>query len=57
MSTQTKKISHIESLERSHKELDNKIQLEMKKLIPDSLVISDLKKRKLHIKDKLNKQR
>ena len=44
---------HIEALERRHRELDRKIELESSRLSQDDLTIAAMKRRKLEIKDEL----
>ncbi len=46
---------HIAALERRHKELDRQIEDEMGHLSHDDLMIAALKRRKLEIKDELQK--
>ena len=46
---------HIAALERRHKELDRKIEDEMAHLSHDDLAVAELKRRKLEIKDELQK--
>jgi hypothetical protein len=46
---------HIAALERRHKELDRKIEDEMAHLSYDDLAVAELKRRKLEIKDELQK--
>ena len=46
---------HIAALERRHKELDRQIEDEMAHLTPDDLMIAALKRKKLEIKDELQK--
>ncbi|HTJ56195.1 MAG TPA: DUF465 domain-containing protein [Devosiaceae bacterium] len=47
---------HIAALERRHQELDRQIQEEMTHLTRDDLLIAALKRKKLELKDELNKQ-
>ena len=46
---------HIAALERRHQELDRKIETEMGHLSHDDLLIAALKRKKLEVKDELNK--
>ena len=46
---------HIAALERRHKELDRQIDDEMGHLAQDDLMIAALKRKKLEIKDELQK--
>ena len=46
---------HIAALERRHRELDRKIEDEMAHLSSDDLAVAELKRRKLEIKDELQK--
>ena len=46
---------HIAALERRHKELDRRIEDEMAHLSYDDLTVAELKRRKLEIKDELQK--
>ncbi|MEQ1769710.1 MAG: DUF465 domain-containing protein [Devosia sp.] len=46
---------HIAALERRHRELDRQIEDEMGHLSQDDLVIAALKRKKLEIKDELQK--
>ena len=46
---------HIAALERRHRELDRQIDDEMTHLSHDDLVIAALKRKKLEIKDELQK--
>ena len=41
------------SLETKHADLDLRIREEQAKVHPDELVVADLKRRKLHIKDEI----
>lgn len=45
--------AHLEELDSKHTQLDEKILAEMKHPAPDAVRITELKKRKLHIKEKL----
>ena len=47
---------HIAALERRHHELDRQIQEEMAHLSHDDLAIAALKRKKLEVKDELNRQ-
>ncbi len=46
--------AHLEELNSKHVRLDEKIRSEMKHPMPDTLRISELKKQKLQIKQKLD---
>ncbi|MEO6394949.1 MAG: DUF465 domain-containing protein [Devosia sp.] len=46
---------HIAALERRHRELDRQIEDEMSHLSHDDLVVASLKRKKLEIKDELQK--
>lgn len=48
--------SRIAALERRHRELDREIEAEMAHLSRDELLVADLKRRKLEVKDALTKQ-
>jgi hypothetical protein len=48
---------HIAALERRHQELEREIETEQAHLRHDDLLIATLKRRKLEVKDELNKQR
>ncbi len=45
--------AHVESLKTKHANLDDQILSENQRPIPDSLRVSELKKRKLRIKDEI----
>ena len=45
--------AHLEQLNVKHAELEAKIQTEMRSPMPDTVLLSQLKKQKLHIKDEL----
>jgi len=47
---------HIAALERRHQELDRMIQEEMTHITHDDLRINALKRKKLEVKDELNRQ-
>ena len=47
--------AHVETLEARHTEIEAKIEREEHRPHPDTLVISDLKKRKLRLKEELSK--
>ena len=47
---------HIAALERRHQELDRMIQEEMNHASHDDMRIAALKRRKLEVKDELNRQ-
>jgi hypothetical protein len=46
---------HIAALERRHQELDRKIHSEMQNVRHDELLISTLKRKKLELKDEMQK--
>jgi hypothetical protein len=46
---------HIAALERKHQELDREIQSEMQSRAYDELLISELKRKKLLVKDELTR--
>ena len=46
---------HIAALERRHKELDRQIEDEMTHLVHDDMMVAALKRKKLEIKDELQK--
>ncbi len=46
---------HIAALERRHQDLDREIQSQMQNRIHDELRISELKRRKLQVKDQLTR--
>ncbi|HLV84341.1 MULTISPECIES: YdcH family protein [Devosia] len=46
---------HIAALERRHQELDRQIEAELHNSKADSLTVTALKRKKLEIKDALNK--
>lgn len=45
--------AHVRQLNLKHSDLDKEITLEMKRRNPDMFRISQLKKEKLHLKDKI----
>jgi hypothetical protein len=47
---------HIAALERRHQELEREIEAELAHLSHDDLLIAALKRRKLEVKDELNRQ-
>lgn len=47
---------HIAALERRHQELDRQITEEMTHLTHDDMLIAALKRKKLEVKDELNKR-
>jgi hypothetical protein len=49
--------AHLEELDSKHLQLDEKIRNEMKHPMPDTLRIAELKKKKLHIKEKITHYR
>ena len=49
--------AHLEQLNLKHAELDEKITEEMKHPAPDVLLITELKKQKLNIKQKISEYR
>jgi hypothetical protein len=48
--------AHLEQLNAKHAELEQKIRQEMRSPMPDTVLLSDLKKQKLHIKDALSQK-
>ncbi len=48
---------HIAALERRHRELDRQIEAETTHLTQDDMLIAALKRKKLEVKDELNKHR
>lgn len=46
---------HIAALERRHKELDRQLLAEMAHLSRDDMLIAELKRKKLEVKDELTK--
>lgn len=46
---------HIAALERRHRELDRQIETELTHLAHDDLMVAALKRKKLEIKDELQK--
>ncbi len=46
---------YIDTLKSKHHEIDAEIRLEMSRKMPDFAVISDLKKKKLKLKDMLGR--
>lgn len=49
--------AHLERLNVKHAELEQKIHKEMRSPMPDTVMLSKLKKQKLHIKDELLQKR
>jgi hypothetical protein len=47
--------SHIEELSEKHHALDRQIEMEMSRPLVDSLKVSELKRRKLRLKEKIEK--
>ena len=47
---------HIAALERRHQDLDRQIETELAHLSHDDLLIAALKRKKLEVKDELNKR-
>ena len=47
--------AHIEQLLEKHSHLDEVITQEVQRPIPDTMLLTDLKRQKLRIKDELNK--
>lgn len=45
--------AHLRGLNAKHEKLDQQIKTELKKTMPDMLHITDLKKRKLQIKEQI----
>jgi hypothetical protein len=48
---------HIAALERRHQELERQIEVERTHLSHDDMLIAALKRKKLEVKDELNKHR
>jgi len=46
--------AHLETLQSKHTKLEKEIQAELRSPHPDDLLVSRLKKEKLHIKDTLS---
>ena len=46
--------AHVRQLNMKHADIDRQISLEMKRIHPDTLRISQLKKEKLQLKDKMS---
>ena len=49
--------AHIEELVEKHRELHRQIELEMSRPLVDGLKVSELKRRKLRLKEKIEKLR
>ncbi len=49
--------AHLESLERKHAVLENLIDLEVGRPLPDFVKITQMKKQKLHLKEQLGQRR
>jgi hypothetical protein len=49
--------SHIQELSDKHHKLDEQIQEELHRPLPDDLMISELKKRKLRLKEEIERLR
>ena len=49
--------AHIEELAEKHHNIDRQIEMEMARPLVDSLKISELKRRKLRLKEKIEKLR
>ena len=47
--------SYVSSLKERHKELEQAIELETSRPLPDGMLVQMLKRQKLRIKDKLHK--
>ncbi len=47
--------AHIEELVEKHRELHRQIEMEMSRPLVDSLKVSELKRRKLRLKEKIEK--
>jgi hypothetical protein len=48
-------LAHIEELSEKHQAIQRQIELEMSRPLVDSLKVSELKRRKLRLKDKIKK--
>lgn len=46
---------HIAALERRHQDLERKIETELQHVSKDSLLIGELKRKKLEVKDELSR--
>jgi hypothetical protein len=46
---------HVETLKRTHRQLDEEIRVEQKGAAPDRVRVDRLKKRKLAVKDRLHR--
>ena len=46
--------AHLSQLSTKHAELDRQIESEMRSPLPDSMRLSQLKRQKLHIKDRIS---
>lgn len=49
--------SHIQELSDKHHKLDEQIQQELHRPHPDDIILSDLKKRKLRLKEQIERLR
>ena len=50
-------LGHIAALERRHQELERQIEKELQHMSTDHLLVSELKRKKLEIKDELSRMR
>lgn len=48
--------SHLSALQNKHAELDEKLDREESRPLPDTTIIHSLKKQKLHLKDVINQE-
>lgn len=48
--------AHLEQLNAKHAKLEQQIQQEMRSPLPDTVLLTELKKQKLHIKDELSQK-
>lgn len=48
--------SHLSALQNKHAELDEKLDREENRPLPDTTIIHSLKKQKLHLKDVMNQE-
>lgn len=48
--------SHLAALEKKHARIDQKIEFESQRPLPDSFVLASLKKQKLRLKEEMSAQ-
>ena len=46
--------AHLKELNNKHAELDSKIETELKHPAPDTILLTELKKQKLHLKQRIS---